>query len=84
VLPVPLSPERLAERGHEPGLGAGAADRRRARHRGARRLLWPLVDTPHLADLPRATALPRIRGAFGIAPARRTACAVAAWPWWTT
>ena len=70
LLPVPLSAERIAERGMNqawelarrvgPSLGIPArAD-----------VLRRLIDTPHLADLPRAQRAARIRGAFGIAPGR--------------
>ena len=68
LLPVPLSAERLAERGMNQAWEL------------ARRIAAPLdteartdvlcrwIDTPHLADLPRGQRAARIRGAFGIAP----------------
>lgn len=70
LLPVPLSRERLVERGmnqawelaRRVGTQLGIEARADVLHR--------LVDTPHLADLPRAQRAARIRGAFGIAPAR--------------
>jgi len=66
LLPVPLSPERLAERGMNQAwelarrIGAALGIEARAD------LLCRWVDTPHLADLPRAQRAARIRGAFGI------------------
>jgi ComF family protein len=69
-LPVPLSAERLAERGMnqawELARRVGASLRNPARADVLRRL----IDTPHLADLPRGQHAARIRGAFGIAPGR--------------
>lgn len=68
LLPVPLSGERLAERGMnqawELARRVGAQLGVEARGDVLRRL----VDTAHLADLPRAQRAARIRGAFGIAP----------------
>jgi ComF family protein len=68
LLPVPLSAERLAERGMNQAWEL-------ARRVGARLgidargdVLRRLIDTPHLADLPREQRAARIRGAFGIAP----------------
>ena len=70
LLPVPLSAERLAERGMnqawELARRVGAALAIDARGDVLRRL----IDTPHLADLPREQRAARIRGAFGIAPGR--------------
>ena len=71
LLPVPLSAERLAERGK---TQAGELARRvsAALGIGARGdVLRRLIDTPHLADLPREQRAARIRGAFGIHPAHR-------------
>jgi ComF family protein len=70
LLPVPLSAERLAERGMnqawELARRVGAALGIDASGDVLRRL----IDTPHLADLPREQRAARIRGAFGIDPAR--------------
>ncbi len=69
VLPVPLSPERLRERGMNQAwelarrLGA-TLDLEAQPH-----ALLRLVDTVHLAALPRAERAARIRGAFAVAPA---------------
>jgi ComF family protein len=67
LLPVPLSTERLAERGMnqawELARRVGAQMGIEARADVLRRL----IDTPHLADLPRGQRAARIRGAFGLA-----------------
>jgi len=67
LLPVPLSAERLAERGMnqawELARRVGAQTGIEARADMLRRL----IDTPHLADLPREQRAARIRGAFGLA-----------------
>lgn len=70
LLPVPLSAERLAERGmnqaweltRRVGAQLGLAARADVLRR--------LIDTPHLAGLPRDHRAARIRGAFGVAPGR--------------
>lgn len=70
LLPVPLSRERLAERGYNQ---AGVLARQLARRLGIAqepRLLRRLVDTPHQADLPRERRLANLRGAFGVEPRR--------------
>lgn len=68
LVPVPLSAERLAERGMNQAWEL-------ARRVGAQlgidaqpALLRRLIDTPHLAALPRAQRAARIRGAFGVSP----------------
>ena len=69
LLPVPLSAERLAERGMNQ---AWELARRVAAPLGidaSGDVLRRLIDTPHLADLPREQRAARIRGAFGIQPA---------------
>jgi ComF family protein len=71
VLPVPLSPERLAERGMNQ---AWELARRVAATLGLEAradVLARWVDTPHLADLPREERAACIRGAFGVAPGRQ-------------
>jgi ComF family protein len=68
LLPVPLAAERLAERGMNQ---AWELARRVSATLGipARAdVLRRLIDTPHLADLPREQRAARIRGAFGISP----------------
>jgi ComF family protein len=73
VVPVPLAPRRLAERGYNQ---AWELARRVARHLGVRadaRLLRRLVDTPHVADLPRDARAAAVRGAFALDPRRAAA-----------
>ena len=70
VVPVPLAPQRLAERGYNQ---AWELARRLARHLGARAdatLLRRLVETPHVADLPRDARAAVVRGAFAVDPRR--------------
>ena len=71
VLPVPLSPERLAERGMNQAweLARRVAATLSIEARADVLARW--IDTPHLADLPRDERAARIRGAFGIAPGRQ-------------
>lgn len=67
VVPVPLAPQRLAERGHNQ---ARELARRGARRIGARADAWLLrrrIDTPHVADLPRDAA---VRATFALEPRR--------------
>ena len=69
VIPVPLSPERLRERGmnqawelaRRVGANLGVEARSQA--------LLRLIDTAHLAALPRTERRARIRGAFALAAA---------------
>ena len=67
VLPMPMSEQRLAERGHNPALLLArrlAADRTRAD------LLLRTRDTPPQRHLPRAERLKNVRGAFQVDPLR--------------
>jgi ComF family protein len=68
LLPVPLSAERLAERGMNQAweLARRIGARLKIEARGD--VLRRLIDTKHLADLPRAQRAAHIRGAFGIVP----------------
>lgn len=69
VVAVPLAGRRLAERGYNQ---AWELARRAARQLGLPAhadLLQRWVETPHLADLPRAARADAVRGAFGVAPA---------------
>lgn len=72
VLPVPLAPQRLAERGYnqawEIARRVAAATGRRA---DARLLLRP-ADGPHQAGLPLAERRRNLRHAFLVDPLRRT------------
>lgn len=71
VLPVPLAPRRLAERGYNQ---AWELARRVARGVGCAadaRLLERPIDGAHQAQLPRSARLTNLRGAFLVAPRRR-------------
>jgi ComF family protein len=68
LLPVPLSAERLAERGMNQAWELARRIGARLKIEAHGYVLRRLIDTPHLADLPRAQRAARIRGAFGIAP----------------
>jgi ComF family protein len=75
IVPVPLSPARLAERGYNQ---AWELARRLARSTGvpARAdVLQRVLDTPHQADLNRAQRLLNPRGAFTVPTRRRAAVA---------
>lgn len=67
VLPMPLSRERLRERGFNQALEL-------ARHLAPAKidttLLLRLRDTPAQSSLPRPARLRNVRGAFGVAPGR--------------
>ena len=65
VLPVPLSPERLAERGHNP---APLLARRLAPARVHAGILLRTRHTPPQRSLPRAARLKNVRGAFQVDP----------------
>ena len=70
LLPVPLSAERLRERGFNQ---AWQLARRVARRVGADadpRLLLRIRDTPHQLDLPTAERAGNVRGAFAVEPRR--------------
>ena len=70
VLPVPLGPARLAERGYNQ---AWELARRVARALGCRsdaRLLLRIKDTPQQLALPRAQRAANVRGAFLVEPRR--------------
>ncbi|MDP1691970.1 MAG: ComF family protein [Burkholderiaceae bacterium] len=68
LLPVPLSTERLAERGMNQAWELARRVAAQMDVQARPDLLCRLIDTPHLADLPREQRAARIRGAFGIAP----------------
>jgi ComF family protein len=68
VLPVPLAPQRLRERGYNQ---AWELARRVARLQGLpaqARLLERLRETPHQIDLPRQARAANVRAAFVLAP----------------
>ncbi len=67
---APLAPRRLAERGYNQ---AWELARRVARRLGVRADATPLrrlVETPHVADLPRDARAAAVRGAFAVGPRR--------------
>ena len=71
LMPVPLSAQRLRERGYNQ---AWELTRRLARALGARadaRLLLRIRDTPHQLDLLPEQRAANVRGAFAVEPARR-------------
>lgn len=75
VLPVPLSPARLAERGYNQ---AWELARRLAAATGLRALpqgLERVVDTRHQADLGRSQRLLNLRAAFVVPPVARSTLA---------
>lgn len=67
VLPMPLSHERLAERGFNQALELA---KRLAAHKTDPRLLLRLRDTPPQASLDRAARLANVRHAFAVEPRR--------------
>ena len=67
VLPMPLSRERLRQRGFNQALELA---RRLAPGKAEATLLQRLRDTPAQSALPRAQRLRNVRGAFGVAPGR--------------
>jgi ComF family protein len=70
LLPVPLGPARMRERGYNQ---AWELARRVARHLGCRadaRLLLRIRDTPQQLALPRARRAANVRGAFLVEPRR--------------
>ncbi len=67
VLPMPLSRERLRERGFNQALELA---RQLAPGKTDARLLLRLHDTPAQSSLPRPARLRNVRGAFGVAPGR--------------
>lgn len=68
LLPVPLSVERLAERGANQAWELARRVGRQLGIEARPQVLRRLVDTPHLAQLPREQRAAAIRGAFGLAP----------------
>lgn len=71
LLPVPLSRERLRERGYNQ---AWEATRRLARHLAIRceaRLLLRVKDSPHQLDLPPEERAANVHGVFAVEPLRR-------------
>ncbi len=76
VVPVPLGPARLAERGHNQAWDLVRALHHRATGPSPRPLADALVrlrETPDQHSLPRAQRLQNLRGVFTAHPARRAA-----------
>jgi len=69
VVPVPLAPHRLAERGYNQAWELARRVARRLGLPARADLLQRWVETPHLAELPREARADAVRGAFGVAPA---------------
>jgi len=68
LLPVPLGPARLAERGYNQAWELAKGLRRELGVAADARLLQRLFDGPHQAGLPRSERAANVRGSFGIAP----------------
>jgi ComF family protein len=73
LVPVPLAPRRLAERGYNQAWELARRVARRQRVRADATLLRRLIDTPHVADLPREARAAAVRGAFAVDPRRAPA-----------
>lgn len=65
VLPMPLSPQRLRQRGYNQALELA---RRLAPGKTRADVLLRRHDTPAQSELPREARLRNVRGAFGVAP----------------
>lgn len=65
VVPMPMSPQRLGERGYNPAL---LLARRLSPRRTRPNLLRRTRDTPPQRTLPRAQRLKNVRGAFHVDP----------------
>lgn len=70
LLPVPLAPERLRERGYNQSLELARALARRRRLRCEPRLLLRLRDTAHQLQLPPDERAANVRQAFAVEPLR--------------
>jgi len=68
LLPVPLGPERLAERGYNQAWELAKGLRRELAVAAHPQLLRRLFDGPHQAGLPRSERAANVRGSFGLAP----------------
>lgn len=73
VLPMPLGRSRLAERGMNQAWELARRVARELKVPADAHALVRRVDTPHLAELPRASRAQAIRGAFALAPGAATA-----------
>lgn len=68
LLPVPLAPPRLRERGYNQAALLAAALGRRLRRPVRDDLLLRIADTPHQLSLPRERRIANLRGAFAVEP----------------
>jgi ComF family protein len=75
LLPVPLAPRRLAERGYNQAWELTRRVARTLRLRADASLLLRPVETAHQAELERVQRLANLRGAFMVDPRRRDALA---------
>ena len=73
LLPTPLSPERLRERGHNQAWEITRRLAQRLSVPADAGLLLRIKDTPHQLALPQAKRAANVRGAFVVEPARRAA-----------
>jgi ComF family protein len=71
LLPVPLSDERLRERGYNQAWELARRVGRMLKVRADARLLLRIRDTPHQIALPIERRAGNVRGAFAIEPRRR-------------
>ena len=71
LLPIPLSEERLRERGYNQAWELARRLARAMRVRAEARLLLRVRDTPHQMALPLERRAGNVRGAFAIEPRRR-------------
>ncbi len=71
VLPVPLSMQRLRERGFNQAWELARRLARRTAGRADATLLLRLRDTPHQLSLPKDQRAAAVRGAFAVDPLRR-------------
>lgn len=71
LLPVPLGPDRLRERGYNQSWELARRCARRLGCRADATLLLRIKETPHQQQLPRNLRLANVRGAFAVEPTRR-------------
>ncbi len=69
LLPVPLSPQRLAQRGYNQAWELARRLGQGLHVQALPQLLQRLLDTPHQAELSRQERLHNLRNAFMVAPA---------------
>ncbi|WP_119352764.1 ComF family protein [Azohydromonas sediminis] len=68
LLPVPLAPRRLAERGYNQAWELARRVARRLALPARSDVLQRWIETPHVAELPREARAAAVRGAFGVEP----------------